>query len=305
MIPVVYIGAVGRSGTTLIERALASEGHLIALGEMTHFWERGVLRDEPCGCGVPVRSCPVWTRIVERAFGGWDGLDGEAVLAWQRAADRNRYIPFLVWPRLGPKRFREAFEQLTTHLARLYAAIADEAGSGKVLVDSSKHPSYLFLLRHVPGVEVRLLHVVRDPRGVANSWAKVVARSETGGTEDMERLGPWHAGARWTSHHLLFLLAGLRRPSTRLVYERFTNRPDELSERVDSLIAADTGVHAPRWPDGHVSLSTDHTVSGNPVRFATGSVTIRTDDSWRRTMRRSPKAIVELLTLPLRLVLCR
>lgn len=305
MIPLVYIGAVGRSGTTLIERALASENHLVALGEMVHFWERSVLGNEPCGCGVPIRACPTWTAIVTRAFGGWDYLDGETIRGWQRTADRNRYIPFLIWPRLGPKDFRVSLDLFTAHLARLYGAIATEVGIDKVLVDSSKHPSYLFLLRHVAGVDVRLLHVVRDPRGVANSWAKVVPRSEVDGTQDMERLGPWHAGCRWTSHHLLFMLAGFRHRSSRLVYERFTNRPDELSDQVDALVTADTGVRAPRWPQPHVSLSTDHTVSGNPVRFASGSVTIRTDDSWRRTMGRSPKAIVELLTLPLRMVLCR
>ncbi len=305
MIPLVYIGAVGRSGTTLIERALASENQMVALGEMVHFWERSVLGNEPCGCGVPIRQCPTWTAIVARAFGGWDYLDGETIRDWQRTADRNRYIPFLIWPRLGPKKFRVALDQFTAHLARLYGAIATEVGIDKVLIDSSKHPSYLFLLRHVAGVDVRLLHVVRDPRGVANSWAKVVPRSEVNGTQDMERLGPWHAGSRWTSHHLLFMLAGFRRRSSRLVYERFTNRPDELSDQVDALVSSDTGVYSPRWPQSHVSLSTDHTVSGNPVRFASGSVTIRTDDSWRRTMGRSPKAIVELLTLPLRMVLCR
>ncbi len=305
MIPLVYIGAVGRSGTTLIERALASENHLVALGEMVHFWERSVLHNEPCSCGVPIRECPTWTAIITRAFGGWDQLDGETVRRWQHEVDRNRYIPLLIWPRLGSTQFRTTLGQFSGHLARLYAAIANEVGVDKVLVDSSKHPSYLFLLRHVAGVDVRLLHVVRDPRGVANSWAKVVPRSEAGGTQDMERLGPWHAGARWTSHHLLFMLASVRRRSTRLVYERFTRRPDELSDRVDSLITDDTKVRAPRWPEPHVMLSTDHTVSGNPVRFASGSVTIRTDDSWRQTMGRSPKAIVELLTLPLRMVLCR
>lgn len=302
--PLIYLGAVGRSGTTLIERALASEGHLVALGEMCHFWERSVLRNEPCGCGEPIRDCPLWTKIVHQAFGGWDHLDGEHVRSLQQACDRNRFIPALIWPRLGGAAFRRSLEEFSAVLARLYAAIAAVAEPGQVLIDSSKHPSYLFLLRHVAGIDVRLLHVVRDPRGVAHSWGKVVARAETGGADDMERLDPWHAGARWTSHHLLFTLAGRRHRRERLVYERFSTRPDELSERVESLVA-DTGVRAPRWPDSVVQLSTDHTVSGNPVRFATGTITIRPDQAWRSALGRRSRAIVDLLTLPLRLVLCR
>lgn len=305
MTPLLYIGAVGRSGTTLIERALASEDQFVALGEMVHFWERAAIRNESCGCGKPIQECEFWAKVIDRAFGGWDRLDSEAVRQAQQTCDRNRYIPFLLAPRLGPKAFRQALGEFTATLARLYDALAETVGPHQVLVDSSKHPSYLFLLRHVPGLDVRLLHVVRDPRGVANSWAKVVARSESGGTEDMERLGPWHAGARWTSHHLLFLLAAARRPSRRLNYARFTARPDELGEQAEALMAPDIEVSAPRWPESCVELSTDHTVSGNPVRFATGSIAIRADDSWRQTMARSSRTIVDLLTLPLRLVLCR
>ena len=41
------------------------------------------------------------------------------------------------------------------------------AGHDVVVVDASKHPSYYFLLRRLADHDVRLLHVVRDPRGVA------------------------------------------------------------------------------------------------------------------------------------------
>ena len=302
--PVVYIGAVGRSGTTLLERTLATSPHAIALGEVVHLWDRSVRDGEPCGCGEPIRSCPFWERVGAIAFGGWDAVDLDALAADRRRVDRNRYIPFLIAPRLAPASFREARERLIDVLEQLYDAVETvslDSGGRPVLIDSSKHPSYLFVLRGLRRRRVRLLHVVRDPRGVAHSWAKRVDRPEDGA--EMERLGTLRAIARWTSHNLLFQLAGLvgvRR--SRLPYERFTNEPLELGVAVDELI--DDGARSiaeTLQVDGNsVILDTDHTVSGNPMRFSAGVVSIRADHGWRSGMPRLRQVVVATLTTPLR-----
>ena len=225
--------------------------------------------------------------------------------------DRNRYIPFLIAPRLAPRSFRDARKRLLDTLGQLYRAIEEVAGEIQpdvVLIDSSKHPSYLFLLRGLESHRLRLLHVARDPRGVANSWAKQVTRPEAG--DDMERLGTFRSIARWTSHNLLFQLAGwLGVPYRRLSYERFTRDPFELGRAVDQLLADDatgtpTAMKLSVLGDT-VLLGSDHTVSGNPMRFETGTITIRPDDSWRTTMPRRLQLIVGTLTTPLRQVYAR
>jgi hypothetical protein len=305
---IVFIGAVGRSGTTLLERSIATSPSFVCLGEMVHLWERGLRLDEPCGCGQPFRRCPFWTAVAQRAFGGWDALDLDQVQRWKHTADRNRYIPFLIAPRFGGAAFRTALDGLVGVLDTLYTAIgqqaATDAGAQVVLIDSSKHPSYLFVLRHLTAHRVRLLHVVRDPRGVAHSWSKSVERPEAG--DDMEQLGPWRASARWTSHNLLFQLAGLlgvRRK--RLTYERFTDDPAELGRVLDQLCGAEPAIAGPltmpRFVDRTVELGCDHTVSGNPLRFKSGALTIRSDDAWRRSMPPAHRRIVAILTTPLRL----
>ncbi|MGE0140237.1 MAG: sulfotransferase [Ilumatobacteraceae bacterium] len=300
MSAIVYLGAVGRSGTTLLERAAATSPSFVSLGEMVHLWERGVIGGEPCGCGLPLRECPFWSAVADRAFGGWDALDGEEVRSWQRLVDRNRYIPMLLWPRLGGASFRDALASFTSLLDRLYAAIGDVAGPRTVLVDASKHPSYFFVLRRLRGHDVRLLHVVRDPRGVAHSWSSTVKRPESAVGEDMERLGTWHAIARWTSHNLIFSLVGRRGRHAMLRYERFAADPNELGSVLDRL-TTDLGTDAPHFDDHLVQLRTNHTVSGNPMRFTTGPLTIRPDDRWRSSMARAPRLIVSVLTAPLRL----
>lgn len=303
MIRVIFVGAVGRSGTTLLERALATSPHAVALGEVVHLWERSLGSDEPCGCGAPFSVCPYWSAVGDHAFGGWHQLDVDRVARDRRMVDRNRWIPLLIAPRLAPKRFRDAHRRTVSTLHDLYegaAMVAAKDGNAPVLVDSSKHPSYLFLLRAVPELDVRLLHVVRDPRGVAHSWSKRVVRPESGAP--MERLGTLRSCGRWTSHNLLFQLATmLRVPSVRLPYRAFTSEPLSLADAADHLFADNVP-----WRDElsivgqTVALGTDHTVSGNPMRFTSGSVVVRSDEASREAMPAWSRWIVGLLTTPLR-----
>jgi hypothetical protein len=52
---------------------------------------------------------------------------------------------------------------------------------------------------------------------------------------------------------------------------------------------------------GHwwAELTATHTASGNPMRFATGRVRVRQDDTWQAAMLASKRRTVTALTLPL------
>jgi hypothetical protein len=116
----------------------------------------------------------------------------------------------------------------------------------------------------------------------------------------MEQLYTWHAVARWTSHNLIFSFLGRRTRRERLRYERFAADPNELGTVLGRL-TDDLGATVPSFDGPVVELGTNHTVSGNPMRFTTGPLTIRPDDRWRSTMPRGRRLIVSLLTAPLRL----
>ena len=65
-----------------------------------------------------------------------------------------------------------------------------------VVIDSSKHVSTALVLRHVPGIDLRIVHLVRDSRGVAYSWTKEVARPEVANGKLMPRVRP-SVSAAW------------------------------------------------------------------------------------------------------------
>lgn len=297
---VLYIGGFGRSGSTLLERMLGQLPGVCAVGEVVHLWERGLVGDELCGCGEPFAGCPFWAEVGKVAFGGWEQVDREAVLHLRRAVDRTRYIPRLASPVMRPTHRRE-LQSYARYLDRLYAAIKQVSGA-EVIVDSSKHASYAFLLRRCR-VDVRVLHLVRDSLAVAHSWAKKVPRPETDQPAWMPVYSVPSSSLWWLLHNAMFDLLGLSRsPTMRLRYEDMLAAPREtvssvaafggLALRPDAL----QGFHGPDLVD----LAADHTVAGNPMRFKTGTLQLRRDDDWKSTMPRRARRSVAVLTWPLR-----
>jgi hypothetical protein len=147
-LPVLYIGGVGRSGSTLLERMLGQLEGVWPVGELVHVWERGLRANYRCGCGERFRDCPFWRRVGEQALGGWDSLELAEVLALKRAVDRSRHVPRMCLPGVG-SRYRAKARRYRELLERLYRGVWLAAGR-PLLVDASKHASHAFLLRACP-----------------------------------------------------------------------------------------------------------------------------------------------------------
>ncbi len=298
-LPVLFIGGLGRSGSTLIDRVLAQTPGVCSVGELVFLWERGLLANERCGCGRPFDACPFWLEVGVRAFGGWDRIDAPSLRARQGTVDRNRYLPLLRAPRLAP-RFRRRMDQYTEALRRIYLAVAAVSGSA-VIVDSSKHASTAALVRNVRGIDARVAHLVRDPRGVAWSWSKRVARPDVEeGESYMARVGTARIAVRWQAYNAL--LAVSRTPGAVLRYEDFVDRPEHATRRLLRLAGLQPDVLPQFVGERTVTLGIDHTVAGNPLRFRTGDVTIHADEQWRERMPARRQALVSALTFPSNLI---
>jgi hypothetical protein len=299
---VLYIGGLGRSGSTLIERLVGQLPGVCAVGELVHLWDRGITEGERCGCGEPFGQCPFWLQVGKAAFDGWDEVDVSRVVALRSRVDRNRFIPALARRYVRPE-MRRRLAEYTSYYARLYAAITQVSGCDLV-VDSSKHPSLAHCLRWQPDVDLRVLHLVRDPRAVAYSWSRQVLRPDTDRQSYMTRYSPAVAAEQWdVQNAALHLLVRSGVPTMRLRYEDFTAEP-ELTLR---LIAGFAGLPAqdsyPFLTAGGASwaaqLAVGHGVSGNPMRFTAGQVLIRRDERWRTSMSGAQQRAVTALTLPL------
>jgi hypothetical protein len=296
-----YIGGVGRSGTTMLERALGELPGYHVLGETVHLWQRALVDDELCGCGRPFSACPFWTAIGERAFGGWDRVDPAEVLGLKLAVDRNRYLGRLAARRL-PASVAAPVARYVAMYRRVYDAVAETTGAAAV-VDSSKHASLAFCLRWDRQLDLRVLHVVRDVRGVAYSWTKGTRRPEatSGRSSFMPTYSPASTALRWDLYNSAFgLLARRGTPTLRVRYEEFIADPRGVLAGIADFAGHPVTEQGLAFASGStVELTAQHTVSGNPVRFNTGQVALRRDDAWRTELPVGQQRAVSLLASPL------
>jgi hypothetical protein len=299
-VKVAYIGGLGRSGSTLLDRILGQIPGFFSAGEIRDLWQRGLRENRLCGCGTPFRDCTFWTNVGEEAFGGWDRVDLDEVQAAARTVDRHGLVPLLIAPKLWPP-FHRSLRRYTSTLSALYGAIRD-VGNTRLIVDSSKAPSSAFVLRQLPDLDLRAIHLIRDSRGVAYSWAKQVVRPDVvGKVVYMHRYRPHRIGLRWvTRNALMELLGRLGVPEVRVRYESLVTSPRVEVERIVRMVDEEVPAEDLSFiSNGHVELRANHTVMGNPMRMDSGKIVLRMDDEWRRAMHPSTSGMVTLLTRPM------
>ena len=299
MTRVIFLAGLGRSGTTLLERALAELPGVQALGEVNHLWQRSLVENELCGCGEAFSRCPYWQAVGDHAFGGWGNVDVAAVEAAQNRAMRLRQVVGLA--RGGPA-LTPAAELITDHHRRVYEAASAVAGAS-VVVDSSKHPALAYVLRREPRIDLRVVHVVRDSRGVAYSWTKEIERPESrrrGSERWMTRYSPAESALLWLAHNSsTAMLRRLGTPVLLVRYESFVQEPRRTLAAVAQFATLELdGTALDFIEDDAIRLQPAHTASGNPLRFASGRLEVRPDEAWRSQLPLRERLLVSALTYP-------
>lgn len=291
-IRVLYIVGSGRSGSTIIANVLDQIPGTVSPGELYYLWDRGLIGNDRCGCGKPLRSCELWSTLIADTL---ESNEDPSVMVHRRNATvRTRH---LVRVFLGRKN-----DQLRAFLdptARVYRALSDRTNS-TVIVDSSKVPVYGLALAKHPAFDVRFLHLVRDPRAVAYSWQ----RKKDSLAGNTKRLMTQHSATKsslmWIGWNgIAQLLWGRSRRYLRIRYEDFVAAPQETCIKILrhagqpnpdlSVFTATTTVH----------LEPSHSVSGNPARFSTGNVSITSDSEWTEKLARNSRIVTVALTWPL------
>lgn len=296
---VAYIVGTGRSGSTLLARMLGEVDGWFAAGELRYLFERGLVEARACSCGNPLIECPVWSAVLEEAYGSPTAVPVEHALRLLQATTRVRSLPVLARDQLSGRPSPELLE-LRDLLAPLYEAIRTVTGA-QVIVDSSKLPSYLAVLSGVSSLDVRTVHLVRDPRAAAFSWQRSKQLTDGAARSNMEQIPPAKSALLWLGWNALTDLTGRRDPARylRCRYEDLIADPDHEVGRILAM-AGDGGDSLDFLPDGRIDLGVGHLVAGNPDRMRRGPTALRADDEWRRSMPRADRVLVGAATLPLR-----
>jgi hypothetical protein len=287
---VLYIGGYGRSGSTILHDVLARVDGFIGVGEVNRIWDLGLVENRPCGCGVPFKDCEFWKIVMDKAFGGIDQIDTGSLVYW-RNSSRTRCLASTILPSGNSQlnTFRE-------HLDKLYESIQSVTGS-RVIVDNSKSLAYARLLSRLSPIELYMIHVIRDPRGVVQS---LLERNERRRVSMLRRYNSVRNSIVWDTVNVATeMLCTASSIEHRVVrYEDFVCRPREALREIFDLIQENVS-DLPLIGLNEASIGITHSVTGRN-RFQARRVELRPDEEWKAQMNFVNKAVVNLLTWPLR-----
>lgn len=289
-VKVLYIMGAGRSGSTLLDMVLGSHPDVRGVGELINLPDKGWISNEHCSCGRRANDCSFWSDV-HRAWAERTGSDDvEGYLALQNYFGRYRRLPRLLRERREPS---PLFMEYAGRTRKLFEAIR-EVGGEPVTVDSSKSPLRAFAISMMPGVDLRLVHLTRDGRGVASSLARSWRKDEEPGvTRDIKGRPVWKTAAFWL---LVNLTAGWVRgrldleKSIRVRYESLTTDPTGVLTEIGRLLDLDlSGVAG--WLASGEAVEVAHNIAGNRLRMSP-DVRLKPDaGNWKNSLSENQKRL--------------
>lgn len=279
-IKVLYIAGAPRTGSTLLA---------LLLGELDGFWSVGEgaralfntrLRSQvvPCGCGCQVPECPFWKDIIQNIDGETEKFGKEKI--------RIPYLPLLMGP-IKSRTFKNQLQQFLSKTEELYHLIAKKAGC-RVIVDSSKNPPHAFLLSQIPSIDLYVVHLVRDPRGVMSSWSKP--------KKYLKKLSMRRVILNlWSFNFLSESLQRYAQGYLLVRYEDLVKHPAETLKKIANFVKEE--VKDPDFLEKtKARIGTQHLLASNPDKYTQGWISIE-EQGWN--LSRQKHFLISLMTLPL------
>ena len=292
---VLFIAGTGRSGSTLIGSLLGTVRNAVAVGEVRFLWERGLIANQTCGCGEVFMNCEFWKEVLARVEQRVDGFDPERIARTLAKTVRIRRLPGLLYDGA------DLDVMVRESIYEVYESISTISGNA-VIIDSSKLPTYAMLLAEDARIDLKILHVVRDPRASAWSWMRGQKGANSAAElqivdERMDRFSPLKSSLLWSLWNTTAKNVFGSGDYQLLRYEDFVERPRETIVNTSRFAGLDVRDEIFTDPDKAI-LELSHTVAGNPNRFHRGVTRIVSDDEWHSAMPRSSRLLVTAITRP-------
>jgi hypothetical protein len=265
----VYIGGYGQSGSTLFERLMTANPDVVACGEIVNGCGKRKHKELKCSCGRLRNDCPVWS-----AFNQTSG----SVSPWTHEA--------LVMA-------------LVEHIAPKYAIMSD---SSKTTWGSISAP---FRLRRRLGLDLYLLHLVRNPRAVCWSAVRLAKLRKTKWRFTKRVLSRpilrcLRTALGWWIANLSCEVFGWLYPGqyVRLHYEYFACFPRVVLLTLFKVVSPDRVLRLTE-----IGINDNrHQLWGNRMRRQPLTFSdVRLDVRWKAEMPRTYGRLVGALTWPLRM----
>jgi sulfotransferase family protein len=276
---VLFVMGCGRSGSTMLDAILGSHSSAAGFGELCYAAEKAYLNGAYCACGEWGFACPFWAAVRQE----WADRTGTSDVA--RFASLVRTVESRKLRLNRAVRAWRSPDSPFQEYAGLMKAFFDSlrAVSGKaVIVDSSKRPARALALSMIPGIDVRLIHLIRDVRGVVWSAKKRLKQDERGGVSNEDRGKTLvRSVAVWSIMNRLSEDVRRRLPASHTVqvrYEDYVTRPSDVLDRIGEVAELDFSALGAKLTAG-APVEIGHAIAGNRMRMAT-EIRLRADTEW-------------------------
>ena len=306
----VYLLAASHSGSTLLALLLASHPEICTTGELKAS-SLGDPNRYRCSCGMPIRQCPFWadvTRGMAARGCRFDITRSTTHLDLDATPFEKRLLRPLVRGQ-AIEALRDAalacspawhrrlaqFHQANEALVR---ALTERTGA-RMVVDSSKVGIRLKYLLRNPGLDVRVVRLVRDGRAVALTYtdsdeyadasAAHLRRGGSGDGRPRDHLTLGEAAHEWRrSNEEADALLGALDPSRHctVTYEDLCSNTQSVLTSLWTFL----GVEPARFDRGWRGRSRH--IIGNGMRFD-ATEDIRLDERWKTALDASALALFD------------
>lgn len=257
---VAYIVGYGRSGSTWLARLLGQSPGASAAGELSRSAD-WIESTRACACGAPIAECVFWSQVRRQLAPRGGSRFWRAMIE----SPWVLYIGFWWIPADERRRFREDQRALFRGIAAVDGA--------HVVVDSSKTARRAAgraeALQSVAGLDVRVIHLVRNPQGVRASLERGTNKELEGRAAPRRWFRRTRAFAGWTMANTFALRIARNKPegaAFRLDFENLSADPvPALAGLAGALRLQQSPVDAVLH--GRQSARPEHLAEGNRMRF--------------------------------------
>ena len=285
------------TGSTLLGTILGSHPACASIGAATGLSRRVDPTSYRCSCGKLFRECEFWADVAVRTRALGHPVDVYQAGFWNThlRVSTNRplnvlLVRSLAWGWLNDARdavvgkvtgIPKAVSAMGWNTWSLASAILDKTGKS-VFVDSARdHQRPKYLATH-PMLDVRVIHLIRDPRGTSASMMKNMGLDVTAAARrwkwynvEADRMRRYVPPASWMT----------------LRYEDLCTDPAGVIDRISDFL------EVPRPPRPGSLREHEHHIIGNPMRLkALGE--IRLDRSWQDRLSPSDLAVIAKVAGP-------
>jgi len=300
---VVYVAGYGRSGSTLLDILLGNAAHTAGCGELWGFFKAC----ESPSAGSAMAMPEIWQQVCS----DFHARLAKPTVGMEVSAARGRFEKLTALPRLLAGLAGQDMQPLYRRSQRALLAAIRQASDCEVIVDSSKTTRHCagrpLALATLAGIEVRVIHLVRDGRGVL--WSQLRgsnAKLEAGAADPRLAWAVPRTLFSWTMANLACWLQSRALPAgsvLRVRYEDLVAAPARELRRIGAFAGIDPEPVIAQLQRGE-AVPPGMQFAGNRLRLR-GISQVREDTEWQRRLPRAPRLAYWFFCWPWHLMFCR